>query len=54
MLEVRPEGNRRIYQLRAEPFNALDAWLNSFRRVMEDRFDNLDAYLRELQGKEKP
>lgn len=54
VLEVRPEGNRRIYKLRAEPFNALDAWLDSFRRIMEERFDNLDAYLRELQGKEKP
>jgi len=32
----------------------LDAWAKSFQRVMEDRFDNLEEYLRELQNKEKP
>jgi DNA-binding transcriptional ArsR family regulator len=53
ILEVKAEANRRIYKLRPEPFQALDAWLNSFRRVMEERFDNLDEYLRELQNKEK-
>ena len=54
ILDVKAEGNRRIYKLRPEPFHALDSWLSSFRRVMEDRFDNLEAYLRELQGKDEP
>lgn len=53
ILEVKAEANRRIYKLRPEPFQALDAWLNSFRRVMLERFDNLDDYLQELQNKEK-
>lgn len=52
ILEVKAEANRRIYKLRPEPFQALDSWLKSFRRVMEDRFDNLEDYLRELQNKE--
>jgi DNA-binding transcriptional ArsR family regulator len=50
---VQAEANRRIYQLRPEPFQALDSWVTSFRRIMEDRFDNLEDYLRELQNKEK-
>ncbi|GED70499.1 transcriptional regulator [Brevibacillus reuszeri] len=54
ILEVKAEANRRIYKLRPEPFKALDAWAKSFQRVMEDRFDNLEEYLRELQNKEKP
>lgn len=54
ILEVKAEGNRRIYRLRPEPFQALGSWVNSFQRVMEERFDNLDAYMRELQNKEKP
>ena len=54
ILEVRAEGNRRIYALRPEPFRELDAWLRSVRQAMEDRFDRLDAYLRELQSKESP
>lgn len=53
ILEVRAKANRRIYKLRPEPFQALDSWVKSFRRVMEDRFDNLEDYLRELQNKEK-
>jgi DNA-binding transcriptional ArsR family regulator len=54
ILEVKAEANRRIYKLRPEPFQALDSWVKSFRRVMEARFDNLEDYLRELQIKEKP
>ncbi|HEY9857167.1 MAG TPA: metalloregulator ArsR/SmtB family transcription factor [Stenomitos sp.] len=54
ILEVKAEANRRIYMLRPEPFQALDSWVKSFQRVMEDRWDNLEAYLRELQGEEKP
>lgn len=52
ILGVTAAANRRIYKLRPEPFQALDAWLDSFRHVMEERFDNLDAYLRELQHKD--
>ncbi|AET57139.1 ArsR/SmtB family transcription factor [Paenibacillus terrae] len=54
LVEVRIDANRRIYALRSEPFQAMDFWLQSFRHIMEDRFDNLDNYLRELQNKEKP
>ncbi|MNX89149.1 HTH-type transcriptional regulator [compost metagenome] len=54
ILIVKAEGNRRIYRLKLEPFQALDSWLNSFRRLMEDRMDNLDAYLREVQTREHP
>ncbi|GJM72808.1 transcriptional regulator [Paenibacillus macerans] len=53
ILEMKAEGNRRTCKLRPEPFQELDVWVNSFRRVMEDRFDNLDSYLRERQNKEK-
>lgn len=54
IVEVQAEANRRIYRLRPEPFQALDSWIQSFRRVMQERFDNLDDYLKELQDKEKP
>lgn len=55
ILEVRAEANRRIYQLRPEPFQMLDAWAQSFRQAMAARFDNLDEYLRKIQEKgEKP
>ena len=53
IVDVQAEANRRIYKLRPAPFQALDSWLQSFRRIMEERFDKLDDYLRELQNKEK-
>jgi DNA-binding transcriptional ArsR family regulator len=51
LVEVQPEANKRIYKLRAQPFKEMDDWLDSFRRIWEDRFDQLDAYLLELQSK---
>jgi DNA-binding transcriptional ArsR family regulator len=53
LVEVHPSANRRIYNLRPQPLIELNDWLESFRRVWGERFDRLDDYLRELQGKEK-
>jgi DNA-binding transcriptional ArsR family regulator len=53
IVDVQAEANRRIYRLRPEPFRALDAWLHSFERVMRERLDNLDDYLRELQSQDE-
>lgn len=53
IVEVRADGNRRIYALRSEPFQAMDFWVQSFRHIMEERLDNLDNYLREIQNKKK-
>ena len=50
IVDVEADANRRIYRLRPEPFHALDTWLHSFGRIMRERFDNLDDYLRELQS----
>ncbi|MCZ8518575.1 MULTISPECIES: ArsR/SmtB family transcription factor [Paenibacillus] len=51
LVEVRPDANRRIYQLRPQPFQELEGWIGTFREVWEERFDRLDDYLRELQDK---
>src|ERR1700726_3057510 len=53
IVEVQPQANRRIYKLRREPFQELEAWLQSFRRLWEERFDRLDDYLLELQATEQ-
>lgn len=51
LVEVQPIANRRIYKLRAEPFQELDKWLESYRQVWEARMDRLDDYLNVIQGK---
>jgi DNA-binding transcriptional ArsR family regulator len=53
LVEVQPSANRRIYKLRHQPLVELDAWLDSFRRLWEERYDRLDDYLLELQEKNK-
>jgi DNA-binding transcriptional ArsR family regulator len=53
IVEVQPQANRRIYQLRREPFQELETWLQSFRRLWEERFDRLDDYLLELQANDQ-
>ena len=53
IVEVLPQANRRIYRLRREPFQELETWLQSFRRLWEDRFDRLDHYLQEIQAAEQ-
>ncbi|MBS4189504.1 winged helix-turn-helix transcriptional regulator [Bacillus sp. FJAT-49705] len=52
IVEVHAFANRRIYQLRRQAFQELDAWLDSFRRIWEEKLDRLDDYLQELQSKE--
>jgi DNA-binding transcriptional ArsR family regulator len=51
LVEVHPRANRRIYKLQSQPLIELDNWLESFRRVWNERFDRLDDYLHELQEK---
>ncbi len=52
LVEVQAEANRRYYKLRAQPFQAMEAWLNTYRQIWEERFDNLDQYLKEMQQNE--
>lgn len=46
-VSVRPDGQRRIYALRPEPFRELEAWLNDYRRLWEARLDRFDAALKQ-------
>lgn len=49
IVEVHAVANRRIYKLRHQAFQEMDLWLDSFRRVWDEKFDRLDDYLQELQ-----
>ncbi len=42
---VRPEGRRRLYALRPEPFRALDEWMQGYRAMWEARLDRFAAEL---------
>ena len=53
IVEARPVAQQRIYQLRRQPFDELDAWLASYRHLWDARFDRLETYLREQQRQER-
>jgi len=42
---VRPEGRRRLYALRPEPFRELDEWMMGYRAMWEGRLDRFAAEL---------
>ena len=53
---VRPEGRRRLYALRPEPFWELNEWMTTYRAVWESRLDRLGVELdrrRRMRAKDK-
>lgn len=42
---VRPDGRRRLYALRPEPFQELDDWMRGYRAMWEARLDRFAAEL---------
>lgn len=53
LVNVRQDAQRRWYELRPEPLEALSAWLEPYRRLWEERYNRLDNLLDELQQKEQ-
>lgn len=44
-VRVRADGQRRLYALQPEPFQAIDAWLDDYRQLWEGRLDRLGVEL---------
>lgn len=53
LVEVEAEANKRHYKLRIQPLQEMDQWLERYRRIWNERYDNLERYLQQLQGKPK-
>lgn len=48
-VSMRPDGQRRLYALRAEPFRELEDWLGPYRKLWETRLDRFEAALAKKQ-----
>ena len=46
---MRPDGQRRLYSLKPEPFRDLDDWLAKYRQFWEARLDRFGAALQARQ-----
>jgi DNA-binding transcriptional ArsR family regulator len=49
LVTVTPVAQQRIFALRPEPFHELTTWLASFESRWNDRFTQLDSYLKRLK-----
>jgi DNA-binding transcriptional ArsR family regulator len=52
-VSMRPDGQRRLYSLKPEPFRELEAWLSDYRRLWEARLDRFGAALETRQRKDQ-
>ena len=50
---VRPEGRRRLYSLRPEPFRELSEFVTTYRGIWEGRLDRFAAALERRQNDRK-
>src|SRR5213594_864208 len=48
-VQVHPDGPKRLYSLRPEPFRELEMWLRSYRQNMQESFSRLDAHLERMK-----
>ena len=51
LVKCRAQGRRRLYRLDAAHLRPLRDWLAKYERVMAERLDQIDDYLKELQAK---
>jgi DNA-binding transcriptional ArsR family regulator len=49
---VNRKAQQRIYSLEPKPFQELDAWFDSFSQLWEERLDQFESYLSNLERKE--
>jgi DNA-binding transcriptional ArsR family regulator len=45
LVEARVDAQRRLYRVRPEPLQAIDAWLEPYRRLWGARLDDLERHL---------
>ncbi len=53
LVRVEARAQQRVYGLDAQPLAELNVWLERYRSIWGERFDQLDGLLDELQDKEK-
>jgi DNA-binding transcriptional ArsR family regulator len=52
-VQVRPEGQMRLYSLRPEPFRELEAWVASYQQVWDARLTRFGAALEKRRTRTK-
>jgi DNA-binding transcriptional ArsR family regulator len=53
LLAEKQEGREIFYELKIDKMTEIDTWLAQFRKIMEERFQQLDEVLYTLKNKKK-
>ena len=53
LLEQKQEGREIFYELKIDKIKEIDAWIDQFRKIMEERFQQLDEVLLTIKNKKK-
>lgn len=53
LVAVRARARQRFYALKPAPFRELNLWLGQFKEIWDERYDQLDALLVEMQAAKK-
>ena len=53
IVQMRPDGQKRLYSLRKEAFDQLEAWVVAYRRHWEARLDRFGAALQRKRSASK-
>jgi DNA-binding transcriptional ArsR family regulator len=53
LVDVHAQAQQRVYELRPEPLQELQKWIERYRRIWEERFEQLDELLDELKSQEE-
>ena len=54
LVDVVPRAQQRLYRLRPDPLRDLQKWLERYRELWDERFDQLGGIIDELKQKEMP
>ncbi len=49
LIDQQQKGREIYYQLKIDKIKEIDHWLEQFRKLWENRFENLDTYLASIQ-----
>jgi DNA-binding transcriptional ArsR family regulator len=53
LLEQKQKGREIFYELKIDKIKEIDTWIDQFRKIMEERFQQLDEVLLTIKNKKK-
>jgi DNA-binding transcriptional ArsR family regulator len=53
LLTQKQEGREIFYEIKMDKMKEIDIWLDQFRKIMEERFQQLDEVLYNIKNKKK-